>query len=137
MSNYVREKCDGCLQTFNLEVECRLCSEVYPEEEPIVEQCPGCGNPDRMMTIYLTHNSGECRNNRVRNSISERLLLRSHIDFDEWEYFTDEQSGIGIVVNHFRDNGEPSLNVFVVPANKVSDNDWHSDMYMVGYTGEQ
>ena len=49
--------------------------------------------------------------------------------FDEWEYFHDEVgSGIGIVVNHFRDEGVPQLNVYVVPKDKVANNDWLNDM---------
>ena len=31
-------------------------------------------------------------------------------------------------MNHFRDGGEPLLNVYVVPKDKVANNDWHSDM---------
>ena len=55
-----------------------------------------------------------------------------HIDYDEWDYFEDLESGIGIVVNHFRDGAEPVINVYVVPKDKVANNDWHSDMEMLG-----
>ena len=54
------------------------------------------------------------------------------IDYDEWSYFTDPDSGIGIVVNHFRDGDEPLLNAYVVPKDKVANNDWHSDMEPIG-----
>jgi len=50
------------------------------------------------------------------------------IDYDEWSYFEDPDSGIGIVVNHFRDGGDPLLNVYVVPEDKVANHDWHSEM---------
>ena len=53
------------------------------------------------------------------------------IDYDEWNYFHDPDSGVGIVVNHFRDGGDPELNVYVVPKGKVANNDWHSDMKML------
>jgi hypothetical protein len=49
-------------------------------------------------------------------------------DYDEWDYFEDPDSGIGIVVNHFRDGGDPLLNVYVVPEDKVANHDWHSEM---------
>jgi hypothetical protein len=55
-------------------------------------------------------------------------------DYDEWDYFEDPDSGIGIVVNHFRDGGDPLLNVYVVPKNKVANNNWHSDMEDITYT---
>ena len=48
--------------------------------------------------------------------------------FDEWEYFYDHDSAVGIVVNHFRDEGAPMLHVYVVPKDKVAKNDWHNDM---------
>ena len=59
------------------------------------------------------------------------------IDYDEWSYFTDHDSGIGIAVNHFRDEGEPLLNVYVVPKDKVANNDWHSDMVDITISGEE
>ena len=48
--------------------------------------------------------------------------------FDMWNYFLDEDSGVGIVVNHFRDDGNPEVNVYVVPEDKVANNRWHDDM---------
>jgi Zn finger protein HypA/HybF involved in hydrogenase expression len=36
-----------------LEVHCLQCDGVYPEKAPIVEECPTCGNPDKMRTVYL------------------------------------------------------------------------------------
>ena len=58
------------------------------------------------------------------------LELIDGIDyFDEWEYFQDPDSGIGIVVNHFRDENFPTLNVYVVPKDKVANNNsWHDEM---------
>jgi hypothetical protein len=48
--------------------------------------------------------------------------------FDMWNYFLDEDIGVGIVVNHFRDDGNPEVNVYVVPEDKVANNRWHDDM---------
>ena len=66
--------------------------------------------------------------------------------FDEWEYFQDPDSGIGIVVNHFRDEcigssgellkGVPQLNLYVVPKDKVANNDWHNDMEILEMSDE-
>jgi hypothetical protein len=72
--------------------------------------------------------------------IREDLLVTMdtrNIDYDEWGYFTDHDSGIGIVVNHFRDEGDPLLNVYVVPKDKVANNDWHSDMEDITISGEE
>ena len=35
------------------EVHCLECDHVYNEENPMVEKCPKCGNPDHMRTVYL------------------------------------------------------------------------------------
>ena len=66
----------------------------------------------------------------VTRARRQKLLeLIDGIDyFDEWEYFQDPDSGIGIVVNHFRDENFPTLNVYVVPKDKVANNDWLNDM---------
>ena len=62
----------------------------------------------------------------LRKKLLERI---DGIDyFDEWEYFQDPDSGIGIDINYFRDEGEPQLNVYVVPKDKVANNDWLNDM---------
>ena len=52
------------------------------------------------------------------------------IDFDCWDYFecTIDGKRMGVVVNHFRDEGDPQVNVYVVPEDKVDKGDWHSDM---------
>ena len=56
-------------------------------------------------------------------------------DFDEWKYFLDDKSGVGIVINYFYEQGlyleEPQLNVYVVPKDKVANNHWHDDMYQI------
>ena len=57
-------------------------------------------------------------------------------DFDKWEYVLDEASGIGIVINFFcEDQGdcteEPQVNVYTVPKEKATNNDWHNDMIMI------
>lgn len=36
-----------------LEVECLICSHVYPEHDTFVETCENCGNRDTEQTIYL------------------------------------------------------------------------------------
>ena len=36
-----------------VEVECLLCSHVYPEQDTFVEECGNCGNRDSEQTIYL------------------------------------------------------------------------------------
>jgi len=59
------------------------------------------------------------------------------IDYDEWSYFHDPNTGTGIVVNHFRDQGQPELNVYVVSPDKVDNNDWHSDMVGITHTNCQ
>ena len=55
-------------------------------------------------------------------------------DFDEWKYYLDDKSGIGIVINYFYEQEleEPYLNVYVVPKDKVANNHWHDDMYEIG-----
>ena len=60
--------------------------------------------------------------------VRQREMDNRHIDYDEWGYFEDPDSGVGIVINHFRDEGDPMLNVYVVPKDKVANNDWHNDM---------
>ena len=57
-----------------------------------------------------------------------KMMDNRDIDYDEWGYFYDHASGIGIVINHFRDGSDPSLNVYIVPKDKAPNNDWHSDM---------
>ena len=37
----------------DLEIECLLCSHVYPEDDTFVEECEKCGNRDTGQTIYL------------------------------------------------------------------------------------
>ena len=41
------------------EVHCLKCDNVYPEQTPIVEVCPVCGNTDRMRTVYLQKDDSE------------------------------------------------------------------------------
>ena len=73
------------------------------------------------MKLVLDPSNGNLR--------EELLELIEGLDyFDEWGYFTDPDSGIGIVVNHFRDGDFPTLNVYVVPKDKVANNDWLNDM---------
>ena len=79
--------------------------------------------------------SQETALNTAKDKIQEleKLIevLQAQSNYDEWGYLEDPESGIGIVINHFRDDGEPSLNVFVVPRDKVANKDWHSDMYSI------
>jgi len=56
------------------------------------------------------------------------VSLQREIDYDLWDYFLDEDSGVGIVVNHFRDEGDPQVNVYIVPKDKVDNDRWHDDM---------
>ena len=60
------------------------------------------------------------------------VSMQREIDYDLWEYFLDDVSGVGIVVNHFRDEGDPQVNVYVVPKDKVADGRWHDDMKELG-----
>lgn len=64
----------------------------------------------------------------------EIISVQREIDFDLWEYFHDEDSGVGIVVNYFRDEVDPEVNVYVVPKSKVANNDWHNDMIDITLT---
>ena len=34
-------------------VHCLECDTTYPEQQPIVEACPDCGNDNMMETVYL------------------------------------------------------------------------------------
>ena len=68
------------------------------------------------------------RSSRIRTF---RKFLNEQVNYDEWEYLEDPESGIGIVINHFRDDGEPSPNVYIVPTYEGANKDWHSDMYMI------
>ena len=45
-------------------------------------------------------------------------------EFDEWKYFLDDKSGVGIVINYFYEQElkEPYLNVYVVPKEKAPNN---------------
>tara|TARA_R100001594_G_scaffold43704_1_gene75830 strand:- start:422 stop:625 length:204 start_codon:yes stop_codon:yes gene_type:complete len=60
-----------------------------------------------------------------------------YIDFDNWEYFIDEKTGVGVVVNSFyeEEHEQPQTNVYIVPKDKVGNNDWHSDMYEINKEG--
>ena len=92
-------------------------------------------NPDNPLSVLAKMYEDKSRRDGAENEylIQENARLRKAlIDYDEWGYFTDHDSGIGIVVNHFRDGGEPLLNVYVVPKDKVANNDWHSDMEPIG-----
>ena len=72
----------------------------------------------------------------LKRDYDSLLKEQGNRDYDEWDYFEDPDSGIGIVVNHFRDGGDPLLNVYVVPKNKVANNNWHSDMEDITYTAD-
>ena len=54
-------------------------------------------------------------------------------EFDDWQYFLDDKSGVGIVINYFYEQEleEPYLNVYVVPKDKVANNHWNDDMYQI------
>jgi len=52
--------------------------------------------------------------------------------YDEWDYFEDPHTGVGIVVNHFGEEGENNINVYVVSPDKVKNGDWHNDMEILG-----
>lgn len=60
------------------------------------------------------------------------VSMQREIDYDLWEYFLDADSRIGIVVNFFRDEGDPQVNVYVVPKDKVANERWHDDMRILG-----
>ena len=34
-------------------VHCLECDNTYPEQQPIVEACPDCGNDNMGLTVYL------------------------------------------------------------------------------------
>jgi hypothetical protein len=68
-----------------------------------------------------------------------------YIDFDNWEYFIDEKTGVGVVVHTWipddeeteqvHDYTEPQTNVYIVPKDKVGNKNWHSDMYEINKEG--
>jgi hypothetical protein len=70
----------------------------------------------------------------LKRDYDSLLKEQGNRDYDEWDYFEDPDSGIGIVVNHFSHTTGPSLNVYVVPKDKVANNDWHSDMADITFT---
>jgi len=37
----------------NQVVHCLECDTTYPEQQPIVEACPDCGNDNMGLTVYL------------------------------------------------------------------------------------
>jgi hypothetical protein len=53
----------------------------------------------------------------------------SSLKIDEWKYYRDA-TGQGIVVNAWIDefSDELMIEVFVVPQEKATNNDWHNDM---------
>ena len=56
-------------------------------------------------------------------------------DFDNWFYETAPRTGVGIVINYFKMDGQggPSINLYTVSPEDVDKNDWHSDMKMVDW----
>jgi predicted RNA-binding Zn-ribbon protein involved in translation (DUF1610 family) len=44
---------DGLLIMIDQTVHCLLCDLTYPEQKPMVEACPDCGNDNMMETVYL------------------------------------------------------------------------------------
>ena len=54
-------------------------------------------------------------------------------EFDDWQYFLDDKSGIGIVINYFYEQEleVPQLNVYVVPKADTSENNWNDVMYQI------
>ena len=62
-------------------------------------------------------------------------------DFDAWHYIEEPTSGIGIVVNFFQDlsctpTAGPQINLYIVPKDKASKNDWNSDKQDLIYIGD-
>ena len=83
------------------------------------------------MKLVLDPSNGNLREKLLEliEGLDYREKLIEGLDyFDEWGYFTDPDSVIGIVVNYFRDGNFPTLNVYVVPKDKVANNDWLNDM---------
>ena len=83
----------------------------------------------------LANMEDETEQNELHKSVQliEETLLGNINEFDEWKYYLDDKSGIGIVINYFYEQEleEPYLNVYVVPKDKVANNHWHDDMYEI------
>lgn len=53
-------------------VHCLDCDATYPEQEPLVEICPECGNSDTLRTVYL-------QDEEVSNCCGERIYENTDI----------------------------------------------------------
>ena len=83
----------------------------------------------------LANMEDETEQNELHKSVQliEKTLLGNINEFDEWKYYLDDKSGIGIVINYFYEQEleEPYLNVYVVPKEKAPNNNWHDYMYEI------
>ncbi len=61
----------------NQVVHCLECDTIYPEQQPIVEACPDCGNDNMGLTVYLQGETNENKKEKpIHSGYKDEVLCR-------------------------------------------------------------